>query len=69
LAGPFLAHLLIRETEKNDYIIVFWCGTILQFVSLILCLILKTDKFKYEKKKRKEKGLKEVDVDVKMQIN
>jgi hypothetical protein len=48
-----LAQFVIRETVKGDYLVVFWCGTGLQILALILCLSLKEEKFIYEKKSRK----------------
>lgn len=49
LSGPFITQFLIRETVKDDYLIVFWIGTFLQIIALILCLILKEKKFNYNK--------------------
>ena len=69
MSGPFLSHFLIRETVREDYIIVFWCGGILQFISLILCIILKTGEFDYEKCKKNGKNLKEEKIDFMTQIN
>jgi hypothetical protein len=56
---------VIRDTVIEDYLIVFWCGTALQILSLILCLILNTDKFNYDSKSKKIKSLNEVDDDAK----
>jgi hypothetical protein len=69
LCGPILAHFVIRETFIEDYLVVFWCGTALQVLSLILCLVLNTDKFNYDTKSKKFNSLNGLVDDVKKPIN
>lgn len=56
ILGVFVIKLFINEKSYWDYNILFWVGTGLQIISLIVLLTIDERRFKYNKKDQHKLG-------------